>query len=324
MQSALRIIPPGERRDNPPLAIVSVCAAVALATTLDAAVKWLSGDYPVHQLMVLRCIAAAPVLYVVLRLQGSTVALLHPHWPVILARGLVMCSAYLAFTLAIAAMPIADAVAIYFTMPMIIAALAGPALGERVSLDRWMAIVAGFLGVVVMIRPGAAVFEPAALLAVYGAFSYAVGQLMTRWLGFGIEPALLSYYQNAIYLAVGGMMAVILGLGHFAADVHPSLGFLLRGWTMPPAPDLALMLAIGVISAIAMVLFTQAYRQAQANLVAPFEYTGLFWATLYGVLLFGDVPDLATGLGAALVVGGGLYMLRAGRRVPADRPSAEC
>lgn len=306
--------PPGERQDNAPLAVLSVCGGVALAASLDAAVKWLSGDYPVHQLLVLRCIVAVPVLFVLAGMRGREIATMHPRWPVVAARALIMCSAYLAFAMAIAAMPIADAVAIYFTLPLFVAALAGPMLGEKVRLERWLAILAGFLGVLIMIRPGAGVFEPAALLALFAAFAYATGQMLTRWLGFGLRAPVLAFQQNVVYLLVGTILSLVFGFGYFTAEVHPSIDFMLRGWATPTLADLTLILSLGVVSGLAMVLYTQAYRLTEANLVAPFEYTAMIWATVYGLVLFGDFPDWITGAGAALVIGAGLYMLRAVRR----------
>lgn len=314
MRAPLPPSPPGERQDNAPLAIISVCGGVAFAATLDAAVKWLSGEYPIHQLLALRCLVAAPVLFVLAGRRTRELLSLHPRWPVVLLRSLIMSSAYIAFAMAIAAMPIADAVAIYFTLPLFVAALAGPMLGEKVGLERWLAILAGFVGVLIMIRPGAGVFEPAALLALYAAFGYGTGQMLTRWLGFGMRAQVLAFQQNVVYLSVGIILSLIFGFGQFEAEVHPSLDFLLRGWTTPSPADLGLIVSLGVLTGLAMVLYTQAYRLTEANLVAPFEYTAMIWATLYGLLLFGDFPDWMTGAGAALVIGAGLYMLRAVRR----------
>ena len=314
MRSAALGTPPAQRREKIPLALLSICGAVALATTMDGAVKWLSGEYPVHQLMFLRCAAAIPVLLVILGLRWSELTVIPPQWPMILLRAIIMATGYLSFVLAIAAIPLADAVAIYFTMPLIVAALAGPLLGEKVPLARWAVITIGFLGVLVMIRPGAGVFEPAALFALWAAFAYGTGQMLTRRIGFAVRPSVIAFHQNTIYLAIAGLLSLAFGFGQFATEVHPSLGFLLRGWSTPPLFDLVLMLSLGLLSGTAMVLFTQAYRLAEANLVAPFEYTGMFWATFYGLLLFGDFPDLATFLGAALVIGAGLYMLANDRR----------
>jgi hypothetical protein len=129
-----------------------------------------------------------------------------------------------------------------------------------VAIERWLAILAGFFGVLVMIRPGAGVFEPAALLALYAAFAYGTGQMLTRWLGFGLRAPVLAFQQNFIYLIVGTILSLVFGFGQFAVEVHPSVDFMLRGWATPPPADLTLILSLGVVTGVAMVLFTQAYR----------------------------------------------------------------
>lgn len=317
MRSSLPASAPAAARDHALLAIASVCAAVAFAGTMDAGLKWLSGEYPLHQILVFRCGIAVPLLLAFGWSRRRDLLVLHPRWPAILLRGLIMCSAFLSYGLALAVVPLADAAAIYFTMPLFVAALAGPVLGERVRLERWLAILTGFAGVLIMIRPGTGVFEPAALFALYAGFGYASGQIVTRWLGgVGVPATVLVFYQNAIYLSVGVAMSLLFGFGHFAADVHPSLAFVLRGWTAPPPADLAVLVGLGFLSAAAMTLFTRAYRLSEANLVAPFEYTFMIWATIYGLVLFGDFPDWVTGLGAMLVIGAGLYMLTVSRRMP--------
>ncbi len=297
------------RGDNKGFAIACICGGVGLSAAMDATFKWMSGDYPVHQLLVMRSAMAFPVLLVIMGFRDLAPLFRHPMWPAILLRGLVMVSAYLAFVLAIATMPLADGVAIYFTMPLFIAGLVGPFLGERVPGYRWMAIIAGFVGVIVMIRPGSGVFEPAALLALVSAFGYAVGQMIARRIGLAVRPSVIAFHQNTIYLVAALALAAMFGGGGFSTDLHPSLDFLTRGWTWPSLNDFALMTGLGVLSALAMLLFTQAYQNAEANFVAPFEYTAMFWAAGYGYFVFGDVPDWATGLGGALVIGAGLFML---------------
>jgi drug/metabolite transporter (DMT)-like permease len=130
--------------DNKTLAMLAVCAGVALASTQDALVKWVSGNYPVHEALTIRGLVAALIVLAMVWRSTGLAAMLTPEWPRTLLRGAILCSAYMAFTLSIAAMPIADAVAIYFTMPFFVAALSWPVLGERVRLHRWVAIVAGF------------------------------------------------------------------------------------------------------------------------------------------------------------------------------------
>ena len=224
-------------------------------------------------------------------------------------RGLILGLAYLCFVLAIAAIPIANAVAIYFTMPFFVAGLAGPLLGERVRLHRWLAIIAGFIGVLIMVRPGAGVFEPASIFALLSALGYAVGQMIGRPLSQQVSPVVIAVWQNLIYFGIGLALALAFNFA-FAPDFeHPSLVFLTRALVMPNLPDLLLMLFSGVLAAFGMMLFVNAYKYGEANFVAPFEYSAMIWAVFFGLVLFNDFPDALTWTGAAIVVASGLLMV---------------
>ena len=290
-----------------------ICAAVAISSTLDALMKWLSGAYPIHEVMVIRCLVGFPLFVIFIFYEGGIAGFRPAHLSFVILRGLILASANLAFYLAIAAIPIADAVSIYFTMPFFMAALVAPLLGERVMPYRWYAIIAGFIGVLVMIRPGRGVFEPAALLALWSAFGYAIGQAMARPLSGLVPSSTMAFYQNVVYLLVALVLAAVFAGGHFEDAVHPSLRFLANPWVWPHTFDGVLMVAFGVFSAAVMPLFVHAYKVAEANFVAPFEYTAMFWAVLWGMALFGDFPDGLTWLGAGIVIGAGLFMVHMDR-----------
>jgi drug/metabolite transporter (DMT)-like permease len=298
-----------DRADNRLAGVLNICGAVAIASTIDALTKYLSGSYPVHEVMVVRCLASLPFFFVMLVYEKSLGSLMPRRLGWIVLRGLILASANLSFYLAIAAIPIADAVAIYFTMPFFVAALVAPLLGERVRTYRWAAIAAGFLGVLLMIRPGSGVFEPAALLALWSAFAYGVGQAMARPLSGIVPSSVIVFHQNNLYLGVALALAAIFGTGALANDSHASLGFLTGGWVAPSAGDFWLMVLFGVMSAAAMPLFVFAYKLAEANFIAPFEYSAMFWAVVWGMVLFRDFPDLWTWAGALVVVGAGLFMI---------------
>lgn len=295
--------------DNRLLAVLCILAAVGLASTQDAIVKSMSGSYSAYETIILRCVGSAPVLGVMLIGGGQARAMLTPLLGRVLLRSLILCSAYLAFVMSIATMPIANSVAIYFTMPFFVAGLAGPLLGERVRLHRWLAIGAGFAAVLIMVRPGAGVFEPAALLALYSAFGYAWGQMMGRPLAQAVPPIVIANWQNLVYLGVALMLCVAFNATGIGPFEHKSLQFLARTWVWPDMTDFAILCGNGVIAAFAMVLFVTAYKFAESNFVAPFEYSAMIWAVIYGLAIFGDFPDAFTWIGAALVVAAGLFMV---------------
>lgn len=301
--------------DNKLLAIFYACGAVGIASCGDTVVKWLSGNYPAHQVLVIRCLIGIPILAFIVHRNASFASLIGPGMGLSLTRGLIMSSAYLAFILSIAAMPMADSVAIYFTMPLFVAVLAGPILGEHVRMHRWIAIIAGFIGVIIMINPGSGVLEPAAFLSLYSALGYAFSQTLARRVVRNVPPAAMAFHTNAVYLLVATSLAIIFTLFDVGAVHHKSLAFLTRPWHWPSAIDLAAMLLLGSTVAIAMVLFGMAYRSAESSFVAPFEYSAMFWAVLLGLLVFGDIPGLTTLWGGAIVLAAGLFMLWADRRI---------
>jgi drug/metabolite transporter (DMT)-like permease len=301
--------------DNKMLAIICACAAVGISSLGDGIVKWMSGSYPVHQVLTIRCLIGFPILLVFVYRQANFASLFAPQWRLSLLRGAIMCSAYLAFVLSIAAMPMADSVAIYFLMPLIVAVLAGPLLGERVRMHRWIAILAGLAGVIVMINPGAGVFEPAALLALYAALGYALAQSMGRRIVVTVPPTAMAVHTNSVYLLAALILAAVFAFISAEGVTHPSLAFLVRPWIAPPATDFVGMAGLGITVAFAMVLFGTAYKYAESSFVAPFEYTAMFWAMLIGFAVFGDVPGAATLAGGAIVIAAGLFMIMMDRRL---------
>jgi drug/metabolite transporter (DMT)-like permease len=256
-----------------------------------------------------------PVVGFLLWKEGLGWSIGTPLWPRVLLRGLILAAAYLSFVLAIAAMPIANGVAIYFTMPFFVAGMAGPMLGERVRLHRWMAIIAGFIGVLIMVRPGVGVFEPAALLALTSAFGYATGQMLGRPLSQKVPPIIIATWQNVVYAGLAVAIWLLFSLVDFGTFTHPSLVFLSRPWVWPGPFDAALLLGHGVLAGCAMLLFINAYKLAETNFVAPFEYSAMIWAVAFGYVLFRDFPDIYTWAGAAIVIVAGILMILRDRQL---------
>lgn len=290
------------------LAIAALCGGVLVFSLQDVIIKLLSGGYPVHEVVVIRCLSALPILLVMIHRQVGLKAIVTGPVAALVLRGFFLVISYSAYYLAFPVMKLADIVALYFTVPIFVTALAGPFLGERIGWQRWVATLIGFAGVVVMLRPGSDVFNLTALMPVVAAAGYGSAQLMARNLAAQTPAVVMSFYQNLMFLLVAVIAALCLGRG---IDHAPNgvLDFLLRAWVMPSWRDLLLLAACGPISAIGMTLLSQAYRSAEANFVTSFEYSGLIWATLWGFFIFGEVPDLTMFLGAALIVGAGLYML---------------
>ena len=294
--------------------IACLCLGVFVFSLQDAVIKQVSGAYPLTQVVVIRSLVAIPILLALVQMDVGWRAIISPDfWP-LTARAAIMFVSYTAYYLAFPALPLADAVALYFTVPLFVTALAGPFLGERSGWKVWTAVGVGFVGVMVMLQPGSGLFEPAALLSLLAAAMYGTSMLMARRLGVAQAASIMTFYQNGVFLAGAGATAwVLYALGVVDAQ-HPSLSFLVRPWVWPGWSDGLLIASCGVIASAGMMLLTTAYRIARASAVAPFEYSGVLWAPLWGFLFFAEVPRMATVAGAALIVGAGLVALRFARR----------
>jgi drug/metabolite transporter (DMT)-like permease len=289
--------------------MAALALGVFVFSTQDAIIKSISGDYGVTQAIVIRSVVSLPILAAMVHYETGLRNLISGNFWGLLARGLILLGSYTAYYMAFPALPLAEAIALFFVSPIFVTLLAGPLLNERVSLRSWFAVAVGFAGVMMIVQPGSALFEPAALLSLVSAAAYALAMIFARKLGVSEPATVMAFYQNGAYLLGALLIAGIcsaLGLTKFG---HPSLDFLVRPWVTPSLKDFLLMGACGVIAAIAMSLLTQAYRLAEANLVTVFEYTGMIWAPLWGFLFFAEIPRWTTVAGMLLIAAAGLYAL---------------
>ncbi len=276
----------------------------------DLAVKRLSGDYPLHEVILVRATVGLLVLFGLMWWSGAGLRLLTTRKPLLhlIRVGLVLISNVAYFT-ALAAMPLADTVAIGFMAPLFVTVLSIPFLGEKVGPHRWAAVGVGLLGVIVMTRPGSGTIQPAALLAILSAACYAMMHIMTRRMKGSESVLTMSLYVQIGFVTVSLMMGMIAGDGKFAGSDDASLAFLFRAWSWPPASDLPWFLLTGVGVAIGGLMISQAYKLCEAALVAPFEYAAMPLAILWGVVVFAQWPDRIAWIGIALICGAGLYTL---------------
>lgn len=296
-------------QNRAPLGIAYLCLGILIFSLQDAVIKAVSGDYPLTEVVAIRCLVAAPILLALVHFEGGIGQIVTHEFPSLVGRAALMLVAYTSYYMAFPAMPLADAVALYFTVPLFTVMLAVPMLGEAVGWRRITAVIVGFAGVIVMLRPGAGLFEPAAFLSLLAAVTYALSMLMARKMGGEATASVMAFYQNAVYLIGALAIAGIFHLTGIHEASHKSVAFLIRAWVWPDFRDLLLIGSCGVIAAIAMTLLTQAYRIAKASVVTSFEYTGMLWAPLWGFLFFGEIPHIATLLGAALIIAAGLFAL---------------
>ena len=295
--------------DHRVLGIACVIGAITLFMLQDALIKWLSGDYPLHEIVLVRATSAIAVTLFMMRLEGGIHLLRTHRLGLQLTRSALLVLANCAFYVALASMEMAEATSIFFVAPLIITALSALVLREPVGPRRWAAVCVGLAGVIVMMRPGEGVLRLVALLPILAATAYAFMQIITRRLGTTERASTIAFYAQAGFIVASVTIGLVAGDGSFATEDNASLAFLLRAWTVPSVADAALFLGMGVMNGVGGYLMSQAYRIARPAAIAPFEYVALPMAVLWGVMFFGDWPDLVTYAGMALICASGLYVL---------------
>jgi len=282
--------------DSPLPGILLMLAAMTVVPMMDGVAKHLSATFPVLQVVWARYFFHLLILFpVVLWRHGASALLLRNPWLQIIRGGFLLGSTILFFA-AIAVMPIADALALVFVAPLVVTALSPLVLGERVGPRRWTAVSVGFVGVLVIVRPGLSTFHPEMLLALGGGTVYACYSLATRKLS-GSAPPLVTLVYTALLGALVMSAAV------------PAV------WTPPDAGDVAWMAMMGALAAGGHLLIIKSFEHAEASLLAPLGYSEIVMATVVGYLAFGDFPDAWTWVGVAIVIASGLYVSLRERRV---------
>ena len=276
----------------------------------DLAIKSLSGDYALHQVILLRAFIGTALVLGVIWYSGTGFRQLLTKRPKDhLLRVCIVMVSNVTYFLGLAAMPLADAVATAFVAPLFVTLMSAIVMGEQVGPRRWAAVAVGMLGVIIMLRPGLGAIQPAAILVLISAFCYASSHMMTRRMRDTESAMTLSFFVQVGFIIVSTAMGFWVGDGHLSGSSNASLAFLFRPWVLPPLHDWWAFIATGLAVGIGGMMMSQAYRTTEASLVAPFEYVGMPMAIFWGVVIFGTWPDATAWVGIALICGAGLYTL---------------
>ncbi len=269
--------------------VLLLLSATLCFSITDVMAKILGNHIPVIEIGWLRYVTfLVAVLLVNLRQGRMRVRVKYPGVQVL--RGVMMVASMLLFIVALRYLPLADAASVGFVSPLLITALSVLMLGEVVGVRRWIAIVVGFAGVLIVIRPGTGAFQPAAFLVLGSSLAWAFASIFTRRVA-GREDT------SATMLWTG-----VIGFVLLSAAVP-------FNFVMPSLPLLALNIALGTLATVGQYWMIQAYRYAAASLLAPFSYIQLIWSTTAGYLVFDSLPDAQTLVGAAVIIASGLYTI---------------
>lgn len=270
--------------------------AFLLFSLLDTTAKWLNQVIPTPQTVWARYTFSVLFVLIVIN-PGTKPGVLKTKKPVLqFWRSMLLFISTLLNFIAINYLQLSQTISIAFAAPLLVALLSGPLLGEHVSRDRLIAIIVGFIGVLVVARPGFGGIHPVAILSIIGVVCYAMYVVMTRHLA--------AHDSTETTLVYSGMVGAIL--------LTPVMFWI---WQNPPDLFSALMMgALGLYAAVGHFALIRAHRFTPAYILTPFIYTQLIWMSLFGYLVFGDVPDRFTLIGGMIVIGSGLYLLMRERR----------
>ena len=275
--------------------LVLMTSGIALLTASDATSKYLVHSHPVGQVIALRQLATLLVIIPYLMLWRKWGELRVGNWAGQGLRGLAFVLGSIFIVWSLRELPLATAITMLFASPIFMVILSAPMLGERVGLHRWVAVGAGFAGVLVIVRPGGDSFQWMVLLPLLAAMINAFRDVLTRKLSRSETSLSILFWSNIILMLAG---ALTIPWGWVA--VTPVAAF----W----------FVAAGIFNGLAHFFIIEALRVGEASVVAPMRYTALLWAALLGFVVFGEVPSLWLWAGAAIIVGSSLYMLRGERR----------
>jgi drug/metabolite transporter (DMT)-like permease len=270
------------------------CGFMLVATLLfslsDTMAKYITQSIPAVELATIRytvfvLMAASPLV----RNRRASMRSRRPMLQIL--RGIGVVGSALAFILSLGSLPIAEATAINFITPLMITALAVPFLGEVVRVQGWIAVLIGFVGMLIVVRPGVHGLHPAALLVLLSSLFWSVAMLLTRQL-VGVDRATVTL----LWTAVTGLVLLMTLLPFFLAPVT---------WRLA-----GLSVAVGVVASTAQWLAVIAYRHARATVLAPLSYAQLLWSSVLGLIVFGAVPDRWVVVGAVIIAASGVYVLQ--------------
>lgn len=283
--------------------------AMLILSLQGIAVKWIGGDYSIMEIVMFRSFVALPITIILYRLEGKRGLPTTQQHMTEYIRGVFLFLSYTTAFMGLAALPLAEVAAIRNAGPLVITLLSVLMLGEKVGPRRWFALAIGFIGVLLIVRPGTASFNLGSIFVLISVLFYALNVILTRVLKSTDSSATMAYYSSLVYLVAAFLLSPLAILVGEMPNAHPSIAFLLRAWTMPTLQDWGIMSGLGLVWAGGMYFIARSYSIAQTSLVAPFEYTTLPINVMWDILLWQKVPTWMTWAGAFLTIFSGMYVL---------------
>jgi S-adenosylmethionine uptake transporter len=310
--------------ENPNNGILLLVFALFLFSLQDIIIKYFSDQYSVLQIVFIRGAVAVCLMWLLARL-GSGLKQLRSQRPLLaLTRGFLGFCSYTTYYLAVASLPLAEVVAIVFTAPLFVTAMSALLLREKVGLRRWSAVLAGFVGVLIIVGPAGEFANLAVILAFIASITYASHTIITRFLGSHDTPLSIAFNALMVFTVASALLSLTM-MGGFISitSTHPSLVFFARDWVVPETVDLCLMIFLGLNGAVAFYCMSKAYCVAPASTIAPFEFTYVVWAVVFGYLFWSEIPRATTLVGLLILIGSSIYIWDRERKLQRREVNAE-
>jgi len=265
--------------------------SMLLFSLMDANVKWLGADYPTAQIMFFRCAVALIPVAIIIAMRGGLRILKTTRPGLHLLRSLLGVSAMGFAFHAFSLMPLADAISILHAAPVFMTILSIILLRESVGIRRWSAIILGFIGMLIVVRPGAGMLESGSLYMLIAAMLIGCSTIIIRYLAAIDDPVCITFYFTLSGIAIS------------------LAGIAMQGWQTPPWQDLVLLSLVGLLGGMAQYLMTLSYRHVAIGSVAPLKYLSIVFGGSIAYLVWREVPDFQSIVGIGIIVGSGLYTL---------------
>ncbi len=293
-------MPETQSKDNTPLAVLLIVGTVLLLTLGDAAIKGFSADLRLWQIFVLRSLMVLPVLYVIQRMIVGTVRLWPkaPGWTAL--RSLMLSLMWVAYYTSLPHLDLSVAAAAYYTLPIFITLFSAWFVGEKVTGTGWLAVLLGFVGILVVLRPTSDNFSLYAVYPLIAAVLYAFAMILTRTKCRDEHPLILSAALNLAFILVGAGATLVLWCW---ADAD---GFLSPDWAALTGSSATALVLMSVAILIGSIGTAIAYQIGRSSVIATFDFSYVGFATIWGIMFFGERPDILTLLGIGLIVLAGI------------------
>lgn len=296
-----------------PIAVGAILMSVFALSAGDAIIKLTSASFPIWQIYVLRSLLVLPVLMMLLRWREPRTSLIPANTPWVLLRSVLLVAMWIAYYTALPEIDLSLAAAGYYTSPLLIVLLSSRLTGDRVGWRVRSAVALGFVGVLVMLRPGSVPFDAYVLLPFVAALLYALAMIITRAKCGAESPLVLALILNLAFI-VTGTVATAVGLTlEMPESLKSANPFLFGSWTMLGLRGWGVICALALAMLIGSIFAAVAYQLGPAPVVATFDYSYLVFASLWGSILFTEIPDPITLAGMMMIAVGGVLAVRGGR-----------